>query len=167
MNTNNQTKGDAINIEMTGRFSSLIEDSVFWYYRDQYNRPNFSIDLRTSLVERLTTFMSNKDDVADKFFSIGFGTQADRDAIEAEERVNVDEDFDYVSPIRDDFEERGFQWLATTDGLESVLNYDACSGGLVMPLADAIANRDELPIFASQFAELLVDCGYAVEVEND
>jgi hypothetical protein len=34
-------------------------------------------------------------------------------------------------------------------------------------LADAIANSDELPIFASQFAQLLVDAGYAIEVEND
>ena len=156
-----------MNIEMTGRFSSLIEDSVFWYYRDQYNRPNFSVDLHTSLVERLTRFMDTKDDLAETFISIGFGTQAEIDAIEAETRVNLDEDFDYVSPVRDAFEQRAFEWLETTVGLESVLNYDACSGGLVMPLADAIANADELPIFASQFAQLLVDAGYAIEVEND
>jgi hypothetical protein len=151
--------------EMTGRFSRLIDHTVFYYYVDKYGKPLFDLDLRDKLVERMQAFIFGKDDVYRELLFIGFGDDSDRAAIDDETLVNDDDD-DIEWPVVEAFEHAGWEWLTTTDGLEAALNYDTQSEGVVIPLQDAINNPDDLPITANQFAELLVRHGYAVEVEE-
>lgn len=144
-----------------------IDELFFWSFKDHYGKTHYGIDDRQSMINDTINFIAGKDDEWEAFRSIGFGTQEDYDAIMAEWNSFGEDEEEFLRPVLDAFTERGLAWLRTDEGLIAALNYDANREGLIIPLREAIENPDALPIYQSQFKNLLIDQHLAIEEDED
>jgi hypothetical protein len=139
---------------------------VFWYFKKYHGQINFDIELRDGLFQRLSNYIFSQDNTWQTLRHIGFGTDEDTQAIEAEYQADKDvREGDYPEHyIEYAFLDRANDWLReSNDGLMAVLNYDTPYPSVVLPLQEAIDKIDDLPIPREQFFELLVARGYAQE----
>jgi hypothetical protein len=158
-----RTVNQGVTFKFGGRFHAIVDESVFYFHVDRFGQPQFDIHLRDRVVEEVRAHIFGMDDDFEALVYIGFGSAEQQAAIEEERRssLDLDEDDDAEKPLEYDFLDRGNDWLATDAGIVAVLNFDTAHDGFILPLREAWAKSDDLPISQADFLWLAVQRGYA------